>query len=66
MAAGPKVTGVTFADLARLEDARAEIIHGSIVETAILSPSSEKRDLVDKVRVLRESSVPHRGRVNGE
>jgi len=138
MAAAPKVPGATFADLARLEDARAEIIHGSIVEKAspsfghgdaqaalvefarrryhrrpggrwpggwwistevhvqyardelfchdvvgwrrerlperpkerpvrlrpdwvceILSPSNEKRDLVDKMRVLRESSVPH-------
>ena len=138
MAAAPKVPGATFADLARLEAARAEIIHGSIVEKAspsfghgdaqaalvefarrryhrrpggrwpggwwigtevhveyganelfchdvvgwrrerlperpkerpvrlrpdwvceILSPSNEKRDLVDKMRVLRESGVPH-------
>jgi Uma2 family endonuclease len=138
MAAPPKVTGATYADLARLGDARAEIIHGSIVEKAspspghsstqvslggfvsrrykrkpggrwpggwwigtevdveyashelfchdlagwrlerlpgppekrpfrlrpdwvceILSPSNEKRDLVDKMRVLRESGVPH-------
>jgi Uma2 family endonuclease len=138
VAAAPKVTGATFADLARLGDVRAEIIHGSIVEKAspsfrhgraqsslgrfvgrrydrrpggrwpggwwiatevdveyaphelfchdlvgwrrervpqpprerpvrirpdwvceILSPSNEKRDLVDKMRVLREAGVPH-------
>jgi Uma2 family endonuclease len=138
MAAAPKVTGATFADLARLGDVRAEIIHGSIIEKAspsfphsdaqaalaeftrrryhrrpggrwpggwwigtevdveyaprelfchdvagwrrervperpqrrpvrihpdwvceILSPSNEKRDLVDKMRVLREAGVPH-------
>ena len=139
MSVASKVTsGATFADLERLGDVRAEIIHGAIVQKAgpsyrhsnsqgavaqfarrryhrrpggrwpggwwigtevdieyaphelfchdvagwrrdrvpeppearpvrvrpdwvceILSPSNEKRDLVDKMRVLREAGVPH-------
>jgi hypothetical protein len=38
------------------EDARVEVVHGELLPKA---PSHEKRDLVDKWRVLHAAGVPH-------